>query len=244
LTKPIVLLTAAIQCEDTPLMKRQSAELREADYMWGLKGWLETDGYDTLVFCEDTGYPLERLQSYAESLNRLKRRLVFLSCSYGKFSEGGSRGKGYGEMATIRHALDSMPELSPEQLFVKVNGRYRARNAGNVLRGLANRQEDIFCTLRGNLTQADSRFFAIKVQCARQQLLARHDQIDDDKGRFFEHILAEAVHGTILAGGKWALLPGDPLLYGFSGTFNTRFGYSPLTRIKLRFRNALAQRLY
>ena len=207
-----------------------------------MEGWVKADGYDTLIFCENSGAPLQKLEQWTTQFNTFQHKLIFLSCD--KNAGARSRGKGYGEMEIIRHVIDSVPDLAPDQLIVKVTGRHRAYNATQLLRQLDQSTGDIFCVLRSNLSQADSRLFAITVKCARDQLLSRQNMINDLQVRYFEHILADAVHGTILSGGTWSLLPCDPLLHGFSGTSGSRFGFSLFERAKSTLRHYLATRLY
>lgn len=240
--KPVVLLTATIECGETPLVERQDVNVRESDYLWAIKGWIQAKGYDTFIFCENSGAPLQKLEEYASRFNKFQHQLVFLSCN--KNTGARKRGKGYGEMEIIRHAIDSVPDLDPRQLIVKVTGRHRAYNATRLLRKLSGSTVDIACVLRRNLSQADSRLFGITVKCARDQLLPRQETINDLEGRYFEHVLADAVHSTIVNGGKWSLLPCDPLLHGFSGTSGIRFGFSLFERAKSTLRHYLATRLY
>jgi hypothetical protein len=239
MTKLAVLLTATIRCANTPLVERADAKLREADYRWALRGWLETKGLDTLIFCENSGAPLDDLRDFATRQNRVGASLVFLSCS--KNSGAREFGKGYGEIEIIRHAINHTPDIDLHRLILKVTGRYRARNAEQLLRELRSTHEDILCSLRLNLTTADSRIFAITPACATNQLVPRQSTINDSKGRFFEHALADAVHGTILSGGSWSPLPREPLIYGISGTEGTRFGFSPIRRLGKSLRHALVK---
>jgi hypothetical protein len=242
MSKPVVLLTATIECGGTPLVERQKASVRESDYLWAIKGWVQTEEYDTLIFCENSGAPLQRIEECAISFNKFQHKLIFLSCD--KNAGARKKGKGYGEMEIIRHAIDSVPDLEPGQLIVKVTGRLRAYNASQLLRELAGSGMDIACLLRRNLSEADSRLFGITVKCAREQLLPRQETIDDLEGRFFENALADAVHATILSGGRWSLLPCEPFLHGFSGSSGIRFGFSPFERAKKMLRHQLAKRLY
>lgn len=222
-------------------MERSKSEIREADYRWALKGWMETDGYDTLVFCEDTDADLTALQAYAESLNRHKHRLIFLSCGYGKVTEGAQHGKGYAEMQTIGHVLDAMPELSPDQIIVKCNGRYRARNAAKVFAGMQQMPAEIYCSFLRKLRRADSRFFGMKKRCIEQSLLPRKNEINDHNDSYFEDVLADAAHEILLQGGTWEPLPDDPMLYGHSGTMNTPFGFSLVSRMRTRLRHRIIE---
>jgi hypothetical protein len=240
--KPVVLLTATIFPEDMPFLKRADPVVREADYRWALKGWLDGTGYDTLIFCENSGASLNHLEEYARQVNRHKHRVIFLSAP--KSPGARELGKGYGEMEIIQYALDNVPTIDPRQLIVKVTGRLRAANATRLLRRLELMQGDIFCSLRAKLTQADSRLFAITSECAREHFFPRKSDISDHKARYIEHALGDAVHSTILGGGTWSPLPCSPLLFGHHGTSGERFGYSPFLRIRSQARHFLINHTY
>jgi hypothetical protein len=147
-------------------------------------------------------------------------------------------------MEIIRHAIDEVKDLAPEQILLKVSGRYRARNAARLLSQLESTQADIFCDLRNNLTFADSGLFAITPRCAREHLLPRQYALNDFEDKWFEHALSDAVHGAVLAGRGWSPLPCDPSLYGVAATKGIRFGFSPMPRIKSKARHFLAKRIY
>ena len=240
MSKPVVLLTATIFCADTPFVERKDPALREADYKWAIQGWMAVEGYDTFVFCENSGAPLGALEDYAAQFNRHDHRLVFLSCD--RNSRSSALGKGFGEMEILRHAIDNTPDLAGDQLVVKVTGRYRSLSAEWLLRGLSKMQSDIVCDVRGQLTRGDSRLFAITSKCAREQLLSRQPSINDAQGRYLEHVLGDAVHSTILSGGRWSPLPCAPLLYGISGTAGSRFGMSPFSQMRSLVRNFVIRR--
>jgi hypothetical protein len=240
--KPCLLLTATIHCKDTPFIKRQDPEIRESDYRWAVEGWMGVEGYDTFLFCENSGADLSRLEKYAASINRFGHNLVFLSLKDN--SRSSERGKGYGEMEIIRHAIERLKDRASDQMLVKVTGRYRARNAAHFFSQLPSMHGEIICSIGENLTFTDSRLFAISLGCARDHLLPRQEEINEFEHKYFEHALSDAVHETILAGGKWFPLPCDPSLYGFEGTDGTRFGFSPMARVRSKVKRFLARKIY
>lgn len=240
--RPVLLLSATIHCTDTPYLERRDPEIRESDYRWAIKGWMGVKGYDTLIFCENSGADLSKLEEYAASINKFQHNLIFLS--YNGNSRVRERGKGYGELEIIRHVIDEVKGLPPEQMFLKVSGRYRARNATRFLSKLESAEAEICCDLRHNLTFADSRLFAITPRCAREHFLSRQYALNDFENKMFEHVLADAVHGAIMAGRRWSPLPCDPSLYGVAASGGIRFGFSPIARLRSKARHFLAKRIY
>jgi hypothetical protein len=240
--RPVVLLSATIHCGDTPFVERQDPVVREGDYKWAIEGWMGVRGYDTLIFCENSGADLTKLEKYAASINKFRHKLIFLS--FNGNSAACERGKGYGEMEIIRHVIDDVTDLAPEQMLLKVSGRFRARNAARLCSRLESTKAEICCDLRHNLTFADSRLFAITTRCVREFLLPCQYELNDFEGRWFEHALSDAVHGAILAGRGWSPLPCDPSIYGDEATSGIRFGHSPVSRIRSKARLFLARKIY
>ena len=81
------------------------------------------------------------------------------------------------------------------------------RNASPVLRSIAHGDFDIMCTLKRNLTFADSRLFAATPEFLRDYLFPRVDMIDDNAGITFEHALASATAGALADRKRWRPFP-------------------------------------
>ena len=220
-----VLLTSTVRVRPAMYMTmRTSASLRLADYREAFAMWLSNPAVNRIVFVENSGYDLSEFEELTSP--HREKSVEFLSFVCPEFPV--ERGKGYGEVLCLEHALQHSTLLKQSQIFVKASGRYYLRN-GNRLLNFANQnpQLQIICNLEKNLTWADSRAFAGSVDFLANYLLPLKESINDSKGVYFEHILARAAHGVLAHGGSWAMLPMVPEIVGIHATNNIKFGLNP-----------------
>jgi len=205
-----------------PFVKRNVPRKRLKDYRKALKKWLGCTLFDSIVFCENSGYDLSKLSASASG------RVTFLSFSGNNYPR--HFGKGYGEMNILRHVL-SGSVLRPHDLIVKVTGRYYVRNAA-VLVAYMKRHPDceVFCDIAPGATSADSRMFAGSVRFLEDYVVARQNQVNDTARTYFEHVLAEAVLEASLHGLRCSSFPEPPAIEGISGTFDRSWNRSTWKR--------------
>ncbi len=218
-----VLLTATISPGDVPYLARRDPNIRIEDYKSALRSWLAGPLPSALVFCENSGYDLAGLESLCRDHNK---RVEFLSLREdpGTFP----RGKGYGEVGIIAHALKHSSLLRDARRVLKVSGRVYVSNASALVASMDSFPAvDVFCDLRRNLTWGNSRVFCASKDVLANYLVPRRCLIDDSRGLFFEHALARAVHGVMAEGGRWSHLPVAPLVAGISGTSNRALPDTP-----------------
>nr|MBA3707284.1 hypothetical protein [Planctomycetota bacterium] len=151
------------------------------------------------------------------------------------------RGKGYGEMGIIAHALAHSRLLKEATHVFKITGRYFVANAASLVRCVdeADPVPDIVCDLRENLTIADSRWFAGTLAFFREHLVPQREMIDDTVDIFFEHALARAVHSAMATGMGWRLPAASARLVGITATTNLPIAIGPGKRIRHRMKNWL-----
>jgi hypothetical protein len=196
------------------LVARREPLLRLEDYRLALESWLSSQAAAKIVVCENSGYDLAPLRRLAAP--RTGREVEFISFSGNQ--HGATRGKGYAELGIIAHAMAQSELISNSDVVVKCTGRLIVRNALRVLRSLAASDFDIMCTLKRNLTFADSRLFAATPAFLRDYLLPRVDTIDENAGVHFEHALASATAGALADRKCWRPFPIFPRIEGISGS--------------------------
>ncbi|MDB6008696.1 MAG: hypothetical protein JWL65_946 [Gammaproteobacteria bacterium] len=210
----VLLLTATIDPGDTMMVVRREPLLRLEDYRLALESWLSSEAAPKIVVCENSGYDLTPLKRLVTP--RAGREVEFISFSGNQ--HGATRGKGYAEIGIIEHAMAKSELLSNSDVVVKCTGRLIVRNALRVLRSTASSDFDIMCTLKGNLTFADSRLFAATPAFLRDYLFPRVDMIDDNAGVHFEHALASATARALADRKCWRPFPIFPRIEGISGS--------------------------
>lgn len=114
-----ILLTATIDPRGMTRLKRTDPAAREADYAAALAFW-QQQGLP-VVFCENSGTRSPKIEALAAD-HAHTEILVFDDPH-----RLPARGKGYGEMRLVAHALNHSSLLAHADLIVKVTGRYRRR---------------------------------------------------------------------------------------------------------------------
>jgi hypothetical protein len=229
-TDTAVLLTATVSVGGMIATRRADPAVRLADYAGALTRWLAQRDCPPLVFCESSGHDLADLERIARERNPGKTPVEFLSFSGNTYPPG--RGKGYGEMGIMDHALAHSRLLSAARMILKVTGRLVVPNAARIAGCLSLAGIQVYCDLRDNLVRADSRVFAASPEFLREFLLPLREQVDDARQVSFEHVLARAVHLALAGGACWALLPEAPDIRGVSATTDEAYPSSWLSRLR------------
>lgn len=207
-----ILLTATIDPKGVVYMKRNDPTVRENDYINAFKKWIQTPFL--LVFCENSGYKIDKIKKIGKYRDQEIEILQFYGQDFPR-----ELGKGYGELLTIKYAIQHSNLIKHCDFLIKVNGRYFIKNIKGIASALG-KHEDIYVMvdLKRNLTWGDSRIFAFKPSFVFDYLLAFEKLINDSKGFYLEHALARATLRAISDGHKWLPLPYKPIIVGYSGT--------------------------
>ena len=137
-TRYAVLLTACVA--PNPGVReglvRSDPATRLADYKRGLEFWLTLDDprVGPVVFVENSGYPLEELREFAESVHLRRREVEFIGTEMPAPPEGLSYG--YSEFELIAYAHAHSAALAGTSHFIKATGRYTFPYVSRLLRRL------------------------------------------------------------------------------------------------------------
>jgi len=214
----IILLTGTINAPDTPDLKLTNAVLRENEYFKSIKKWLTLEY--PIVFCENSNYDSEIINSLVKDLSAGK-------FEYLKFSTSKScLGKGHGEAEIIEFAFNNSVLLKKDSIICKSTGKNYVTNASTIINKMS---IPPFCDnmvttiLKKSMTFADSRFFFFKKQFYSDYLLKNLQEINEQGGIYFEHILARSVHDAMSQNQQWSMLPELPFYEGYYGSDGTRY---------------------
>jgi hypothetical protein len=213
----VLLLTATIDPGATPMVARADPLVRLRDYHHALEVWLKSRAVSNIVFCENSGYDLNTLRLLTRSYRGQNVEFI----SYRDSEDGAKKGKGFAELGCIARAIKESALLSTCDVLIKGTGRLTVRNAAELVPIISTSRFDVMCTLKKNLTFADSRFFAAKVDFYSKYLLSEVEIVDDNEGVFAEHALACAVARAVADRRVWQPFPIFPHIEGISGTFGT-----------------------
>lgn len=222
----VVLLTATIDPKGVLFMQRNSPEVRERDYLEALRLWVEKTDLK-IIFCENSGYSLDKIRHAVSELSGERARVEVLQFYGQNFPR--EYGKGYGELLTIRHAIETSEFSKTAKYLIKINGRYFVDNIESIVKPLeASPRSHVMADLSRNLLWGDSRVFAFTPDFVSRYLLKYQSQLNDQIGCYLEHLLAKAIHAFMADGGNWIPLPERPRIVGYSGTSNKLYQSSRL----------------
>ena len=231
--KVVLLLTACINPVGVIHTQRIDAKIRFNDYRGAIKNYLDSPGSTPIVFCDNSGYDLTELKDFCRVNNVYGRRVEFLS--FNGMDISGELGKGYGELAIIKHALVNSKFISPESMILKITGRLCVLNIEKIIKVLSGiNGVEVFSDLKKELTYSDSRVFCASFSFFNNYFFPMHGLINDSKNMYFENVLARAIHKSLADGFIWSMLPFAPDIKGYSGTLNvpiSRFFMKRLLKI-------------
>jgi len=229
--KTLLLLTATVNPDGMPFTRRTSPRKRLRDYRRALRQWSAEPAFDSIIFCENSGYDVSRLNAHRNG----RVPVSFFSFRGNDYPR--HLGKGFGEMNILNHALQAAG-VDDEDLVLKVTGRYYAPNIAEVMEFIRQHQDcDVFCNLDAGGAFVHSGVFAATARFIREYLLPMQVEINDSNGLFFEHALLRAVQHAGIDGLRWEQFPNAPRIEGISGSTNRR--YNP-SRLRYRCDNAAA----
>lgn len=232
-----LLLTATIQVrEDIRASVRRDAAVRLEDYKGAFRKWLSHPEVETVVFAENSGYDLAAFSSIAREFPSKRVELLSFECPP---FDGGNGGKSYGEMLIFEHCLAHSELLRVSPRFLKATGRFYLANCGSLFALLRRRELDAVCNFYRDLTWADSRVFGGSSRLLSDFLLPLRDQIDENRERGIEQLLARAVHTLLGQGGSWSPTPEPLQIEGVSGTVGKVWTQGRFARSKARLRHRL-----
>lgn len=237
----LIFITATIHCGDTPHVKRTDPEQRTQDYLTAFRKWLSLEADADIVFCENSNADLARFREVAlQHKGRNKVRILTFAGNVG----AQLKGKGYGEIEMLQHALNTVPGMKDYRYIVKVSGRYVEFNGEKLVRLIAGMSSDLICDIHSNLTYGDTRTVAFTPKVLLEHLIPYQEELDENRGIIIEHLMAKCLHRTLIAGGTWSPLPCTPYSDGISGSWNIPQRASLLYRFKQDVKRAIAKWIY
>ncbi|HEV2987903.1 MAG TPA: hypothetical protein VG759_05640 [Candidatus Angelobacter sp.] len=213
----VLLLSATIDTGKTPFIHRSNPAVRMLDYKTALLKWLSEPSIPTIIFCENSGSPLDELVALTHEFNSRAKKVTFLS--YKSPERESIRGKGYGELGAIHYALTNC-KLENSTLVVKVTGRYYIENFPDILADMRRSEHAALLSCTVHRQKIPSECFVSTREFLWNYLVPRRESIDDVAGFYFEHALAEAAAAAKQDGLLHATFSARPKVRGMSGTTN------------------------
>lgn len=213
----IILLTGCINPEGMAFTKLQNPDIRREQYLQAISFYLSRYSLPVL-FVENSNYDItpylpadidrDRIEVITFSGNNFEKHL----------------GKGYGEMAIINEAILRSAFFSTANFVIKITGRHRVLNLGSIIdQYLTLPGTDILADLRDMGKYADSRCWGASVRFITNVFIKFWKDVNDSEGINFEHVLAKAIHQSMLLDYQFEQMKNLARLSGSSGTENQQF---------------------
>jgi len=211
----ILLLTASVNVGGMVFMALQDVKIREQHYLDAIRFYYENTSLPILLV-ENTNHDFTaRLPEDIRNSNRVE----FLTFPGNNFPK--ERGKGYGELESMSHAVAHSKMINEKTVIIKVTGRYKVINIRDFVKAAMNNKYHQCQVLyfKGQ-RKAFSGIFCISKRFIEHYLIPNHELMNDTKGVYFEHVLATTLLDYVADGSNYSLLPSFPRLSGISGTEN------------------------
>ena len=234
----ILLLTATIDTKNCLNSERNDKIIREKDYHDALEYYLQLGVFKRIIFCENSGSHLKKINEFNEKSNTLDVQLEWLYFNDVEFNP--NLGKGLGESKIFNYVLNNSNFLDEESLILKITGRYKLKNVKKIISFAQNNLHlDVISDYRDNLKICDSRVFLFNVRFFKKYLNKFVNIIDEKNEIYFEHSLARAIHLGISDGLEWNMLPYAPIIEGYNGTTGEKIRTSLSKIIRQRYKARL-----
>ncbi|WP_406824414.1 hypothetical protein [Pedobacter sp. KACC 23697] len=216
-TEKIIFLTGCINPDGMSLTKLQNPVIRRNQYLSSIIFYLEN--YDLpVLFVENSNTDIR--QYLPKNID--VRRLEILTFDGNSFSK--SRGKGYGEMAIIDHAIKNSVFYRNAEFIFKITGRHKVLNFASILnQANSDLTVDMIVDMWNMFAYADSRCWGASKDFISNVFINFWEEVDDSKGYNFEDALAKSVYKGLQLGFKLDLMKHTPRFRGSSGTENKAF---------------------
>lgn len=207
----LVLITTATKPPDgvhalemTNVAKRK-VTAKAAIFFWsalGVKKIIVADATGQTLLEESEVLLLNNMEVEIEQIEYLQdNRLVI------------QKGKGYGEGALIKYALQKSQLLKNENSFFKCTGKVYCRNFAEIFDLIqTNNIKNIFWRDALKSSTIDTRFFYVSKDFCNNVLLPVFESIDDKNNTTMEHAVMNAARQRMIQGTSIR-----PMLSGFSG---------------------------
>ncbi len=184
-----VVLTATIEPAPLPKLALADPLGRWYQYRDALNFWLSRPSVRQIVWCENSGYPID-FSLVLDQARKAQKDLEILS--YPGNEETRSKGRGYGEGEILRYAIENSRVLTNTPGFFKATGRLIIENFETLSRSSANHPVVISERTVRHHGWADTRFYKMDRDFYCRHLINVHADSDNPEwilGRAYAKVL-------------------------------------------------------
>jgi hypothetical protein len=229
----VLWLTASVNPNGMPGVTRPDPHAREQDYVDCLKFYSQSfPEIQRIVFAENSGWPLDRLQAASQEFNPHRKEFEFVSLQCNDFPR--HLGKSYGEMLLMEQSFDRSPMLRHASFIAKLTGRNYLMNLTRILQK-TRRPFEMMCDLRDhglyellrltwNGRHADTRFIVMTPRFFETRFRGAYQTLDESKGILIEDLFYKVAKDPANRDVVIRRLPIEPVYRGMAGHLHKDYG--------------------
>lgn len=183
-----VLLTSCVKPQDVNNIAIKDISQRLQDYIRNIY-FLNDIPNINIVVTDNSDY------NYSDIIPNInKNKFEFLHFNGNNYDK--KLGKGYGEKMIIEYAFLNSAILSKSDIVIKLTGRTLCNNLEELIEiytSISYKKNIIQADTNMKLSYADSRIFIAPTSFFTEIFIPNSNYIDESKGIWFEHILAQSI---------------------------------------------------
>ncbi|MGN0347434.1 MAG: hypothetical protein ACI4DU_09120 [Lachnospiraceae bacterium] len=227
----VLIITGTIEPVKQDKLVVQDSKVRLEQYLACIRYYIEQDGIQKIVFCDNSNYEDAELLLIKDNLQlhaqKNRKELEWLSFQ-GDSSAVQTYGKGYGEGEIMEYVMAHSELMKSEDYFVKVTGRLVVDNLGQIVRVLdkRNKKKQLCYINIPNRTRRDiydTRIYAMSKELFQTYFQKAYKKVNDGQGHFLEHVYKDVIQTNKIASRNFPLYP---RIRGISGSSGGEYVYT------------------
>lgn len=210
-----ILITACVNPGEMINTKLIDSGIREKQYKDVLTFYLENTNMD-IVFVENSNTDFSQDFMYYIDIGRLE----YIAFAGNQICI--DKGKGYGEANIIKYAFDTSNKIKEADYIIKITGRLKITNINHLLRYtnkvLKKNNKYIIAQISNKYDFVSTQFFVAHKEYFNKYLFNDIQQINEVKGIYLEHIVANNVKSWTNSHNKFRLFISPFKIEGVSGS--------------------------
>lgn len=231
----LAIITGTIR----PPMQMNQLTLRDENerfrqYEESIHFLLDGRAFSKIIFCENSGYGIEKLAHLLDIAQNKDIELELLSYQ-GNVEKACIHGKGYGEGEIMDYVFSHSKIALTEPYFVKITGRLKVNNIEDIVKRIDKEKTYFNIPNRTRRDIYDTRIYGMPVLQFKNYFLNVYKQVMDEQGIFLEMVYTGILQDNKI---KVTNFPRYPRIVGMSGSGGIMYSY---TEWKCRIRDILSR---
>ena|GEM_PF-961253 len=220
--EPVLLLTGCIDPRGMRDTVRNNPDIRRQDYLKAFRRWVTESHFQKIVFCENSGADLSDFEEIARGSGKEIDLLSFTAPNYPV-----KRGKSYGEMLILEHAIENSSLIGADTRIMKCTGRLFILSHRKYYQHGKEQEFDFSVDMNRGLSECEVRVFFASADFLRRFLFPFRGRLDETVSPqiCLEQVVGQAANRALSELMVYSPLPCAQLYVGHSGSLGHK--YSP-----------------